>query len=76
MYFIKSFKGVNYLIYNIDIIDFSICIISVNDSINWFFIIIFIKLIFDVIIYFLRISERNIDYYNKVSYGLYYIKYR
>lgn len=74
MYFIKSFKGVNYLIYNIDNIDFSI--ISVNDSINWFFIIIFIKLIFDVIIYFLRISERNIDYYNKVSYGLYYIKYR
>lgn len=74
MYFIKSFKGVNYLIYNIDIIDFSI--ISVNDSINWFFIIIFIKLIFDVIIYFLRISERNIDYDIKVSYGLYYIKYR
>lgn len=74
MYFIKSLKGVNYLIYNIDNIDFSI--ISVNDSINWFFIIIFIKLIFDVIIYFLRISERNIDYYNKVSYGLYYIKYR
>lgn len=60
MYFIKSFKGDNYLIYNIDNIDFSI--ISVNDSINWFFIIIFIKLIFDVIIYFLRISERNIDY--------------
>lgn len=74
MYFIKSFKGDNYLIYNIDNIDFSI--ISVNDSINCFFIIIFVKLIFDVIIYFLRISERNIDYYNKVSYGLYYIKYR
>lgn len=74
MYFIKSFKGDNYLIYNIDNIDFSI--ISVNDSINCFFNIIFIKLIFDVIIYFLRISERNIDYDIKVSYGLYYIKYR
>lgn len=75
MYFIKSFKGANYLIHNIDNIDFSIT--TVNDSINWFFITISIKLTSDVTIqYSLRTSERNTDHYNKVSYGLYQIKYR
>lgn len=76
MYFIKSLKGANYLIHNIDIIDFSTCITSVNDSINWFFITISIKLTSDVTIHSLRTSERNTDHYNKVSYGLYHIKYR
>lgn len=74
MYFIKSFKGDNYLIHNIDNIDFSIT--SVNDSINCFFITISIKLTSDVTIHSLRTSERNTDHYNKVSYGLYHIKYR
>lgn len=79
MYFIKSFKGANYLIHNIDIIDFSTCItrlLSVNDSINWFFITISIKLTSDVTIHSLRTSERNTDHDIKVSYGLYQIKYR
>lgn len=74
MYFIKSFKGANYLIHNIDIIDFSIT--SVNDSINWFFITISIKLTSDVTIHSPRTSERNTDHDIKVSYGLYQIKYR
>lgn len=74
MYFIKSFKGANYLIHNIDNIDFSIT--SVNDSINWFFITISIKLTSDVTIHSPRTSERNTDHDIKVSYGLYQIKYR
>lgn len=74
MYFIKSFKGANYLIHNIDNIDFNIT--SVNDSINWFFITISIKLTSDVTIHSLRTSERNTDHDIKVSYGLYQIKYR
>lgn len=74
MYFIKSFKGANYLIHNIDNIDFSIT--SVNDSINCFFITISIKLTSDVTIHSLRTSERNTDHDIKVSYGLYQIKYR